>query len=98
MDQNSFLLLTTLLPASISGIVAVWTLWVSRRQRERETDRRDLLDAIDQTKRYVAAGIRLLARTSELKQIQDVELLLRRDSYPRAKLALTTCVGGRVQP
>jgi len=73
MDQNSFLLLTTLLPASISGIVAVWTLWVSRRQRERETDRRDLLDAIDQTKRYVAAGIRLLTCTSELKQMQDVE-------------------------
>jgi hypothetical protein len=89
MDQiTRFLLLSTLVPASIAGIVAVWTLWVSRRQREREADRRDLLDALEQTKRDVAAGIRFLVRTGERRRIEDVELLLFRDSYAKSDLAL----------
>lgn len=89
MDQATrFLLLSTLVPALMGGVVAVWTLWVSRRQREREADRRDLMDRIEQTKRSVSAGIRFLTRTSQRRKIEDVELLLRHDAYPKANLLL----------
>ncbi|MDQ2941672.1 MAG: hypothetical protein M3R05_05730 [Chloroflexota bacterium] len=89
MDQATrFLLVTALAPALIGAIVAWWAVWANRRQRERDADRRDLLEAIDQTKRDAAARIRYLVRTAARERVEDLESLLPHDAYPRSDLAL----------